>query len=234
MKQKLLELIKAGRSKEESELVPHVDDTPPAQAGAWTTKDQLAHLMAWRRVAIAEINAVRGIGVPPAASNDDAIENARIYEETRDQPAAAILEAGRSSWDELTAAVEACTEEDLLKPRTRRPEPLWREIPNNTCFHVGDHLVYWHQDRGEEAAAERAAGWAHHLAMTMLPDDQAIGVAAYNFGCFFAKRGRVFEAMPHLRQGIELRPDLRDWARQDADLDPIRSEPELEALLAER
>ena len=234
MKAKLLDLIKAGREKEESDLVPHVDDALPGKPGAWSAKDQLAHLMAWRQVATAEINAVRTGGKGPAVSADDDIENARIYDETHDQPATAVLDAGRSSWDELTAALEACTEEDLLKPRTRRPEPLWREIPNNTCFHVGDHLVYWHQDRGDDAAAERAAAWAHHLAMTMLPDDEAIGVAAYNFGCFFAKRGRVFEAMPHLRQGIELRPDLRDWARQDADLDPIRSEPELEALLAER
>ena len=37
--------------------------------------------------------------------------------------------------------------------------------------------------------------------------------------------------MPLLRKGIELRPDLREWAKQDTDLDPIRSKPEVASLL---
>jgi hypothetical protein len=38
--------------------------------------------------------------------------------------------------------------------------------------------------------------------------------------------------MPYLRSGIALNPSLREWAKQDTDLDPIRSAPELVRLLA--
>jgi hypothetical protein len=50
-------------------------------------------------------------------------------------------------------------------------------------------------------------------------------------GCFFARSGRAKDAVGYLQRGFELVPSLRDWARQDADLDPIRSAPELVALL---
>jgi DinB superfamily len=231
MKHKLQELIKVGRTKEDSDLLPLVNDAPPGVDGRWTAKDQLAHLTAWRQVAVVELDAVRAGGPGPVLSDDDDVENAKIYEVTHAQPAATILEASRNSWDELAAAVEACTEEDLAKPRTRRPEPLWQAVASNACVHLAEHLVYWHSEHGNDDAAEAAARWSHHVASATLPDDEGRGVSAYNLGCFYAVRGRAAEAMPHLREGIELRPDLREWAKQDRDLDPIRSTPELKALI---
>jgi hypothetical protein len=234
MKQKLRDLIKAGRDKERSALVPEVDDAPPEAPGRWTAKDQLAHLTAWRKVAAAELDAVRTGGSGPVVSDDDDVANAEIYERTRHQPAASIRDAAKSSWDQLEAAVEGCSDEDLAKPRIRRPafhELMWQLIPNHAYIHLAEHLVYWHHDRGDEAAAEEAAKWGYERASSTFPDDRERGVAAYNLGCFYAVRGRANEAMQLLREGIELRPDLRDWAKQDTDLDPIRSTPELANLL---
>ena len=232
MKRKIRDLVKAGRDKEESDLLPHVNDAPSADPGRWTAKDQLAHLTAWRQVAVAEMDAVRTGGPRPDVSDDDDIENAKTYEKTHQQPAALIRKAAKSSWDQLAAAVEACSDADLAKPRLRRPEqPLWQAIPNNTYFHLAEHLANWHTDIGDEGGAENAARWGHDLASSTFPDNRTRGAAAYNLACFYAKRGRAAEAMPYLRKGIELRPELRDWARQDADLDPVRSIPELANLL---
>ncbi|HEX9476378.1 MAG TPA: hypothetical protein VGA41_06960, partial [Candidatus Dormibacteraeota bacterium] len=64
------------------------------------------------------------------------------------------------------------------------------------------------------------------------PDDRQRGTAAYNLGCFYAARGRAADAIPYLRSGIEMNPNLREWARIDTDLDSIRSVPELVRLLA--
>lgn len=232
MKQKLQGLIKAGRDKEELDLLPHVNDASTDEPGRWTAKDQLAHLTAWRQVAVAEMDAVRTGGPGPDVSDNDDIENAKTYKKTRQQPAASINKAAKSSWDQLAAAVEACSDADLSKPRLRRPEqPLWQTIPNNTYFHLAEHLANWHTEIGDEAEAEKATTWGHDLACSTFPDDRTRGVAAYNLACFYAKRGPGEEAMPYLRKGIELRPELRDWAKQDADLDPIRSIPELASLL---
>ena len=233
MKQELLDLIKAGRSREESELVPHVDDTLPDEPGRWTAKDQLAHVSAWREVAAAEMDAVRTGGPGPVVTDDDTVANAEIYERTHHQSAASIRDAAKTSWDRVAAAVEACSDEDLAKPRIRHPderETLSRLIPDHS-YHLAEHLVYWHRERGDEAAAEEAAIWAYELSSSTSPDGRGRGAAAYNLGCFYAARGRADEAMPHLRRGIELRPDLREWAKQDTDLDPIRTTPELASLL---
>ena len=231
MKSKLRDLIKAARNREGSELVPHVNDVLPDKPGHWTAKDQLAHTTAWRQVAAAEFDAVRTGGPGPVVSDDDNTANAEIYARTHDQSAASILDAGSSSWDQLAAALEACSEEDLTKPRLRDANtPLSRRIPD-MAYHLSEHLVYWHTDRGDEAAAEQAAKWGYEVASSELPDDRGRGTAVYNLACFYAKRGRAEEAMPLLRKGIELRPDLREWAKQDTDLDPIRSTPELASLL---
>ena len=211
-----------------------MDDSPPSQPGRWTAKDNLAHLSAWRLTATAELDVVRtGSRAASSVSEDIQETNAKVYEATRHQPAAQVLDDARSSWATLTAAVEASSEEDFLKPRIRRPEqPAWQVIPGNTYFHIAEHLAYWHSERGEDTAAEEAAIWAHDLASNTMPDERQRGTADYNLGCFYAVRGRVNEAIPYLRSGIELNPGLREWARTDTDLDPIRSTPELVGLLA--
>jgi len=234
LKDTLRILLEAGREKEASDLVPHVDDSQPAQPGRWTAKDNLAHLSAWRLIAAAELEAVR-TGTPAPASVTEDIDggNAKIFEATRHQRAASVLEEARRSWATLEAALEACSEEDLLKPRVRRSQAaLWQVIPGNTYFHIAEHLGYWHDERGEPDQSEAAALWAHDLADKNSPDDQQRGTADYNLGCFYAVRGRAEKAIPYLRSGIELNPSLREWAKTDSDLDSIRSRPELERLLA--
>src|ERR1700674_4216085 len=71
MKHKLLDLIKAGRDKEESDLLPYVNDAPADEPGRWTAKDQLAHLTAWRQVVDDEIYLARTGGAAAGVSAND-------------------------------------------------------------------------------------------------------------------------------------------------------------------
>ena len=47
----------------------------------------------------------------------------------------------------------------------------------------------------------------------------------YNLACCESLAGDKAEALEHLRQAIEKTPQLRDFAKEDSDLDAIRSEP---------
>ena len=231
MKKKLQRLIEAARDREAAELLPMVDDTPPSGPGKWTPKDHLAHLTAWRLVAVDELDAVRTGRRPQSVSDVDDVENAKIYKRTHRRPAAALIDEGSNSWAELSAAVEDCTREDLAKPRPHHADqPAWQAVPGNGYFHLAEHLAYLHTERGDHASAESAAKWAHEMAVTA--DARGRATADYNLACFYAARGRAEEAMPLLRSGLKLRPDLRDWAKKDKDLDPIRSTPELAKLLS--
>ncbi len=224
MKEKLHSLINAARAQEEEALVPHVDDAPPPVPGQWTAKDQLAHLYSWRVFAADELDANRrGESMPDVTLDEDEF-NKRFYAQTHDLPASQVIATARESWDRLAAAVDAASGEDLLKPRLRRPnQPQWHTVPNNTYYHLAQHLGYWYTDLSDEASAEKAAKWGYDVAVATYPEDRVRGVAHYNLACFYAMHSRADEALAHFKTAFELRAELRDWAKEDHDLDPIRS-----------
>jgi len=53
----------------------------------------------------------------------------------------------------------------------------------------------------------------------------------YNLACCEALGGRDEDAIAHLRTAFERRPSLRDYAKQDTDLDPLRDEPAFRELV---
>lgn len=232
MKEKLLRLIDASRAKEEQVLIPRVDDREPEKPGTWTTKDVVAHMTAWREVAVGEIDAVLKGTQPPDVSTDDDAENEKFYSRTHHLPARSIIDSAAKSWDALAAGVSACSEEDLQRPRPRYPNSkLYVAVTGNTYFHVAEHLGYWYTDRGDDAEAEKVALWGYDLVNSVFQEDRMRGSAEYNLGCLYAKRGLADKALPRLKLGFELRPELREHAKTDTDLDPIRSNPEFARLL---
>jgi len=48
---------------------------------------------------------------------------------------------------------------------------------------------------------------------------------------FYARNGHADEALPLLRAALRARPDLRTFALDDADIEPIRDDPRVESLL---
>ncbi len=55
--------------------------------------------------------------------------------------------------------------------------------------------------------------------------------ALYNLACCEALAGMKDDAIGHLRTAFERRPDLRDLAKEDTDLDPLRDEPAFQELV---
>jgi tetratricopeptide (TPR) repeat protein len=53
----------------------------------------------------------------------------------------------------------------------------------------------------------------------------------YNLACVESLAGRKDEAIEHLRSAVERSEQLRDFAKEDSDLDPIRQEPAVKELL---
>ena len=62
---------------------------------------------------------------------------------------------------------------------------------------------------------------------------EASGYASplYNLACCEALAGRNEDAIGHLRVAFERRPSLRDLAKKDTDLDPLRDEPAFRELI---
>lgn len=126
-KARLLERIDAGRARWET-LLTEVGDERMEQPGAtddWTFRDVIAHLNAWREWSLARL-AAAGTGEapsppwPPGMDEDrpGGVEeiNAWFYERDRDRPAAEVIAESREQFEQMRAAVEALSPEDLSEP----------------------------------------------------------------------------------------------------------------------
>jgi tetratricopeptide (TPR) repeat protein len=215
----------------ERELEKLADDVMSPDPDVWTAKDHLAHLAHWRRYAAQVLASVHSGGPAPSADDVDGV-NAEVHAATRGQAAAEVKEAARASYSELAAAIDDCTETELMRPRPGRAgDAAWEVVPPNCHLHLGEHLGFWHEAQGDHLAADEAQIWTlkvHHAAFT---EPKSVASAEYNLGCYYARNGRGAEALPYLKRSFELQPDLKEWARKDKDLDLIRQEPDVRAIL---
>jgi tetratricopeptide (TPR) repeat protein len=229
MKQELMQMLAAGRDRE-AELQGLCVDEPARTDGGWTAKDQLAHLVYWRLRNARLLEAVRSGGNLPSPVDDDE-QNAIVYAENRDRPAADIKKDASASWTAMASFLESCDEGDLLKPHPYAPEyRLWETVAGDVD-HLAAHFASFYLERGEAGRAEAAQRWAYGLARDAFGEPAPRADSAYNLGCFFARTGRAEEAVAMFRESFEAKPALKDHARQDPDLDSLRSHPELIRLL---
>lgn len=217
----------------EVELVAEAGEARGADPMIWTAKDNLAHLAAWRSRAAEMLTAVRtGIPLGPGF-DDETLTNRGIFEINKDMPASTIVDRAKQSYSQLIAAIEACTNEDLLRPHPRNPQVgVWETVLGNGHAHLAEHLAYWHLDRRREADAAGAYRWAMDVATQCFPEPRDVSYAAYNFASFYARRGHVDEAVRNFKIAFRLNPQLKAYALKDSALDPIRGEPAIQELLA--
>lgn len=231
MRERLLATVGASREREH-ELLAMCDDAPPQEAGVWTVKDHVAHLAAWRVYAAQVLDAARTGGDAPQMESEIDATNARIYAANKDKSADEIMSDARSSYDQLEAAIAACSEGDLLKPHPRSPGALlWQVVPGNGHNHLGEHLWFWHAEQDDEEAAEAAQQWVYEVSRAEFPEPKSIAAFTYNLGCFYSRIGRADEALFRFKHAFELDPSLKELAKTDPDLDRIRNHPELAALI---
>lgn len=233
MRERLLSTVAASREREH-ELLAMCDDSPPREPGMWTVKDHLAHLSAWRIYAAQVLDAVR-TGRPQDAPDEDEIDdkNQRIYDASKDKSADDVKNEARSTYHTLEAAVAACSDDDLGKPHPRAPRALlWQVVPGNGHAHLGEHLMFWHLEQGDEEAAEAAQQWVFELDKAEFPEPKSVAASNYNLACFYSRVGRADEALPRLKHAFELDPSLKKHAKTDTDLDRIRTDPEVAAVIA--
>jgi hypothetical protein len=224
----LLRTIDEARRRE-VELTSLCDDSPAADPARWTAKDHVAHLSAWRRHAAGILRSASA-GHAPEEPDDIDERNAVIHAASRGRAAPLVLADALDSYEELAGAIQACSVEQLNGPRHGRPGEVWRVVPGNGHPHVAQHLVQWYREHGDESAAEATARWMRDLD-DLFTDRHSRAVAAYNQACFHARVGDVDRALPLLATSLETDPGLREWAAQDPDLDPVRGDAAVRALV---
>src|SRR5260370_28117143 len=112
------------------------------------------------------------------------------------------------SYDGWEAPIAAISEDDVSKPHPRYPAAalLWQLVPGNGHYHLGQHLMFWHLEQGDEEAAEVAQQWVYDLDRAEFPDPKSVASTTYNMGCFYARVGRYDEALHWLKHAFDLDP----------------------------
>ncbi len=123
--------------------------TQPEVAGGWSIKDIVAHITGWRRRTVLRFRAALDPTVdmtpywPAELDEDDEVDeiNAWIYKANRDRPLADVLNDSREVFQQLVAAVDALSDEQIKDPQ-RFP---WLEGERLTGSFIFGHFHEEHE-----------------------------------------------------------------------------------------
>ena len=144
----LLERIARERGALEQAVAGMSDDALVANSGGWSAKDQLAHVAAWERRLIGELQGDRAaehFGLDEADSTASAdILNAMMYARHKDDPPTAVRAEFRESSEALRAVLAELSDADLMRPvRPEDPavDTLVELISLDTYAHYPEHVA---------------------------------------------------------------------------------------------
>ena len=109
--------------------------------------------------------------------------------------------------------------------------PLWQRINFRCFYHPMQHIAELVAKRGELELANDIQEETTELQLTLVETDTWRGNVLYNLGCHYAVTGQREKALENIGRGIELYPYLKEWAPQDEELESLRDDPGLIALL---
>ena len=126
----------------------------------------------------------------------------------------------------------------FARPSVKRT--AYAEEPETTILAMGAKPGEVYRPTGWELWAP--AGQLYHAGRFAEAADMAREIVAahpeypallYNLACAESLAGRTADAIEHLRLAIEDSDSVRSYLADDSDFDPIRGEPEFQALLAD-
>ncbi|MEO5951608.1 MAG: DinB family protein [Chloroflexia bacterium] len=237
IKPKVLALVAQGE-KEQREFIAQLSEAERAAIGApnaWAAKDHIAHNTAWIADAARVIGAATR-GETPEPSPEDAEYNPQVFAAKQHQPWEEIVAEAEQANEAARAAIEACSEEDLSERgrfEWRKGRPLWYEAYSSIYEHPAEHWAQYYLETGDVKRAQAVRQAAVDTARTLIEVTDPFGFMVYNLGAFYAKTGEPDLAFASIREALERVPRLREWSREDPDLESLRDKPDFQALVAD-
>lgn len=231
LKTRLIQLLDLSRSFQQQSIA----DLDPAERTAtgtwenWSVKDELAHVIAWQFNSLARIAAHIHAETMPDFSDYESINRA-VYNTNHDRTLADIAADGDRVHAEFMQSIESLSEDDLIQPArssAQEQRSLAEQIMGNGFEHPVVHYADHYRRRGDLAKATQLYE-ASVAAVADVPE--WYGTARYNLACFYALSEQTDQAVIALREALQLRPDLLEWSKQDADLASLRHLPAYQAL----
>ena len=139
----LLATIAAGRERLDAAVAGVPPETMLERVDtAWTRKDVIAHLEAWERRVVENLETLRRGGEPDGSLGTDEL-NDRFFTHNRDRTLDDVLAGERVAYDAVLAAIEAATDEELFDAHHfgwTEGDPFADWFRGNTDEHYDEHL----------------------------------------------------------------------------------------------
>jgi len=104
-------------------------------------------------------------------------------------------------------------------------------VLRNSYTHPRNHLFeYWKENGEQDRANQLFIAAAEDLRAASAPP-LVMGTALYNLACARARQGRVDEAIAAIEEAFRIRPEMKEQAGADADLEPLRDDPRFQELV---
>ena len=139
----LLATIAAGREELDAavaglardSMLERIDET-------WTRKDVVAHLEAWERRVVENLETLRAGGTPDGSVETDEL-NERFFGQSRDRSLDDVLAGERSAYNAVLGTIDGATDEELFDGHHfawTEGDPLADWFRGNTDEHYAEHL----------------------------------------------------------------------------------------------
>jgi tetratricopeptide (TPR) repeat protein len=226
LKARLIDALAHGHAEERK----FIDQLSPAERGeigaprAWSAKDIIAHLAAWKRDTALILDAAAHGEKRPGPDIEPF--NARVFEENRARPWAEIERDMARSHDALVASIQSCPDMVLTDPQKASDrKPLWKVALGDGCEHPINHLSDFYVKRGNIDRAMEVRTAALEMMDRVFKDTEHHAYALYNLGCLYARTGRADAALSWLLKAAEIDPDLISEMQRDQELESLHREP---------
>ena len=225
-KNEMLNLFKSMRS-ELAGIVDGLTEDQKQERGSlqkWGVKDMLVHLAFWGDHFNRQLEATRESKHIPEAGDYYEILNDGVLLRNMDKPFEDARREEEAVFDKTIALLEAETPDNLLDPKKYAymdGRTLLDRALGTECWHVVAHIsdYYLKESQYDKAARLQEAYTAKLLAFPTWKAN-----AYYNLACFYSLNGKKGKALINLELAFRERPDLKEWSKNDTDIDPLRQE----------
>jgi tetratricopeptide (TPR) repeat protein len=198
------------------------------QPKGWPAALIMFHISMWRermRDALTEFRHARPYAAPP--ENIDEINDAELASGIGTPLADAAARSDKLLSELIDLAGELGDRPFKWFSATTTGEALLR----NSYSHPRVHLVAYLMENGQQDRAHRMLEDAASEMREISAPASALGAALYNLACGRVDQDRLDDALELLVEAFPLRPDLKQAAKQDPDLEALRDNPGFKALV---
>ncbi len=197
----------------------------------WSAKDMLVHLAFWEGHFNSQLQAGQKGNKVPQVGDYYEIINDGLFIRHVAVPFTEAQENEESLFQESLRLLQAMSADELCNPRRfawLEGRSLLDRALGTFVWHVLIHISEIYRSCGQQKKALRLQE-TYTQKLCSFPVWNAN--APYNLACFYAQNNYPLKAIRSLDIAFRLRPELMEWARQDADLDPLREMPDFLTLL---